>query len=238
MTTNTPDVAGMRRDYAGSALSEADLAPDWHTQFGRWFADAVAAELPEPNAMVVATASSEAVPSARTVLLKGFDQRGFTFFTNYESRKGTELAANPVASLVFPWYAIRRQVIVRGVVERVSRAETEEYFATRPRDSQIGAWASAQSRVVAGPEELASAWAEASERFPDAIEAPPYWGGFRVRPTVVEFWQGRPNRMHDRLRFRFVGEAARLVGGAAGEPGHAERQLLDRDDWIVERLAP
>ena len=221
MSTDTPDLARMRLDYATAALSETDLAATWHSQFEGWFADAVAAQLLEPNAMVVATASPEGVPSARTVLMKGFDQRGFTFFTNYESRKGTELAANPVASLVFPWYALQRQVVVCGTVERVSRAETEAYFAVRPRASQIGAWASPQSRVVQGREELTSAWDAAFDRFPETVGAPPHWGGFLVRPTSVEFWQGRRSRMHDRLRFRLVEE---------GHPGS--------EKWIVERLAP
>ncbi|WP_184840922.1 pyridoxamine 5'-phosphate oxidase [Allocatelliglobosispora scoriae] len=220
----------MRMDYATAALSETDLAADWHTQFAGWFADAVAAQVLEPNAMVVATASPEGVPSARTVLMKGFDQRGFTFFTNYESRKGTELAANPVASLVFPWYALQRQVIVCGTVERVSRAETEAYFAVRPHASQIGAWASPQSRVVAGREELTAAFDEAGDRFPAQVDPPPHWGGFLVRPTSVEFWQGRRSRMHDRLRFRLAGG---LAGDAAGDTDHN-----GSPEWIVERLAP
>jgi pyridoxamine 5'-phosphate oxidase len=196
-------------------LTEADLAEDWPTQFGRWFADAIRAGLPEPNAMVLATADGVGRPSARTVLLKGYDVRGFVFFTNYRSRKGTELAANPYASLVFPWYALHRQVIVIGPVEPTSRAETEDYFATRPRGAQLGAWASNQSRPLASRTELEDAWAAAEQRFPDEVPAPPHWGGYRVAPTSVEFWQGRISRLHDRLRFRLAG-----------------------DTWLVERLNP
>ncbi|MEU5945219.1 pyridoxamine 5'-phosphate oxidase [Micromonospora sp. NPDC047465] len=209
----------MRNEYAADlGLSEADLAADWHTQFDRWFADAVAAGLPEPNAMVVGTADAAGRPSARTVLLKGYDPEGFVFFTNYGSRKGAEAAANPYASLVFPWFPMQRQVVVAGRVERVDRAETEAYFASRPRGSQLGAWASTQSRVVPDRAALDAAYRAAAERFAEVepIPAPPHWGGLRVRPESVEFWQGRASRLHDRLRFRRAG---------AGE-------------WIVERLGP
>ncbi|MER5332154.1 pyridoxamine 5'-phosphate oxidase [Micromonospora sp. NPDC002717] len=209
----------MRNEYAADlGLSEADLAADWHTQFDRWFADAVAAGLPEPNAMVVGTADAAGRPSARTVLLKGYDPEGFVFFTNYGSRKGAEVAANPYASLVFPWFPMQRQVVVAGRVERVDRAETEAYFASRPRGSQLGAWASTQSRVVPDRAALDAAYRAAAERFAEVelIPAPPHWGGLRVRPESVEFWQGRASRLHDRLRFRRAG---------AGE-------------WVVERLGP
>jgi pyridoxamine 5'-phosphate oxidase len=206
----------MRREYPVSGpMAEADLAPDWVSQFSRWFADAVAAGLPEPNAMVLATADTEGRPSARTVLLKGYDQRGFTFYTNYESRKGTELAANPRASVVFPWFAMRRQVVACGTASPVDRAETEAYFATRPRGAQLGAWASPQSTVVADRGVLDQRLAEAARRFPDQVPAPPHWGGFRLVPESVEYWQGRADRMHDRLRYRRTG---------AG--------------WVIERLAP
>ncbi|MCM0677119.1 pyridoxamine 5'-phosphate oxidase [Micromonospora phytophila] len=209
----------MRNEYAADlGLSEADLAADWHTQFGRWFADAVAAGLPEPNAMVVGTADAAGRPSGRTVLLKGYDPEGFVFFTNHESRKGAEAAANPYASLVFPWFPMQRQVVVAGPVERIDRAETEAYFAVRPRGSQLGAWASTQSRVLPDRAALDAAYRAAAERFADVerIPAPPHWGGLRVRPESVEFWQGRASRLHDRLRFRLTG------------PG----------TWAVERLAP
>ncbi|MFC8615513.1 pyridoxamine 5'-phosphate oxidase [Micromonospora purpureochromogenes] len=209
----------MRNEYAADlGLSEADLAADWYTQFDRWFADAVAAGLPEPNAMIVGTADVAGRPSGRTVLLKGYDPEGFVFYTNYTSRKGGEATANPHASLVFPWFPMQRQVVVAGPVERVDRAETEAYFASRPRGSQLGAWASAQSRVIPDRAALDEAYEAVVARFADVaqIPAPPHWGGFRVRPESVEFWQGRVSRLHDRLRFR------RADGG----------------DWIVERLAP
>ncbi|WP_433731705.1 pyridoxamine 5'-phosphate oxidase [Actinoplanes sp. CA-051413] len=208
----------MRRDYTErGALLESDLAADWTSQFARWFAEASAAGLPEPNAMIVATADPAARPSARTVLLKGYDERGFVFFTNYTSRKGTEALSNPAASLVFPWFPMQRQVLVAGAVERVDRAETEEYFATRPRGSQLGAWASPQSQVLPDRAAVEAGLAAAVERFgaEEPVPPPPHWGGLRVIPETVEFWQGRSNRLHDRLRFRRTG------------PG-----------WVVERLAP
>jgi pyridoxamine 5'-phosphate oxidase len=218
VTVEPPAPASMRRDYTErAALLENDLAETWTGQFAVWFAEAVADGLPEPNAMVVATADAGGRPSARTVLLKDYDERGFTFFTNYESRKGSELAANPYAGLVFPWFPMQRQVIVAGAVERVSRAETEEYFASRPRGSQLGAWASPQSRVLADRGAVEAELAAAAERFGDGpVPAPPHWGGLRVRPETVEFWQGRANRLHDRLRFRRTEEGS----------------------WVVERLAP
>jgi pyridoxamine 5'-phosphate oxidase len=216
VSSSTPDLARMRLEYVSTELTEGMLAADWPTQFGRWLAEAVAAGVAEPNAMVLATADAAGRPSARTVLLKGYDERGFTFFTNYESRKGTELAANPYASVVFPWYAQHRQVIACGAVERTSRAESAEYFATRPRGAQLGAWASAQSRPLADREQLARAWAETGERFPDEVPAPPHWGGYRLVPGTVEFWQGQRSRLHDRLRFRRVEDGT----------------------WVVERLNP
>ena len=218
MSLQPPSPAGMRRDYSRhEALLETDLAADWTAQFAVWFADAAAFGLPEPNAMVVATADPSGRPSARTVLLKEYDARGFAFYTNYESRKGGELAANAYASLVFPWFPMQRQVLVGGPVERVTRAETEAYFASRPRGSQLGAWASPQSRVVPDRAAVEAGLTAAVERFGDGpVPAPPYWGGFRVLPETVEFWQGRSNRLHDRLRYR---------------------RTEDRG-WIVERLAP
>ncbi|MFF5172847.1 pyridoxamine 5'-phosphate oxidase [Micromonospora sp. NPDC000089] len=209
----------MRNEYAADlGLSEAELAADWHGQFDRWFADAVAAGLPEPNAMVVGTADADGRPSGRTVLLKGYDPEGFVFYTNYASRKGAEATANPWASLVFPWFPMHRQVVVAGRVERVAAAETEAYFASRPRGSQLGAWASRQSRVLADRDELQESYRRAQQRFADqpTVPVPEGWGGLRVRPESVEFWQGRASRLHDRLRFR------RTDGGG----------------WVVERLWP
>lgn len=208
----------MRQEYPEEkGLSRDDLAGDWPTQFAHWFADAVAFGLSEPNAMVVATADPTARPSVRTVLLKAYDERGFVFFTNYESRKGIEALANPYASLLFPWFPMHRQVIVCGRVEPVDRAETEGYFAGRPRGSQLGAWASPQSRVLADRAELDAAYVAAATRFPTgAVPPPPHWGGLRVVPDTVEFWQGRASRLHDRLRFR----------------------RLDDLNWTVDRLAP
>jgi pyridoxamine 5'-phosphate oxidase len=199
------DPAAMRKQYRDQGLTKTDLAGDPYTQFARWFADAVHGGVVEPNAMVVSTAGADGRPSSRTVLLKSYDHRGFVFFTNYESRKGLELTANPYASLLFPWHPIARQVIVGGPVERVSREETEAYFRSRPHGSQLGAWASAQSRPVSR-EELEARYEELAARYPEGpggeeVPVPPHWGGFRVRADRVEFWQGRENRLHDRLRY-------------------------------------
>ncbi|WP_204003816.1 pyridoxamine 5'-phosphate oxidase [Virgisporangium aurantiacum] len=206
----------MRREYSG-ALTEDDVTVGWPELFSAWLAAAVAADLPEPNAMVLATADGQGRPSARTVLLKGYDERGFVFYTNYNSRKGVELAANPHASLVFLWLPVSRQVRVEGTCSPVSRAETEAYFALRPRGSQLGAWASPQSAVVGSRAELDEAARAVEERFAETpdVPPPPHWGGYRVRPDTVEFWQGRQDRMHDRIRYS---RAA--------------------DEWKVERLAP
>ena len=221
----------MRREYARVGLHEADLAATWLAQFERWLREAVAAELPEPNAMILATADASGRPSARTVLLKGVDAGGFVFFSNLRSRKATEAAANPYASLVFPWHPIGRQVVVCGRIEPVERAQTEAYFGSRPRESQLGAWASPQSRVVAGRAVLDDALAEVEQRFADvgSPPAPPHWGGLRVVPDTVEFWQGRIGRLHDRLRFRRAGEVA-----AGRDEVAAGRDAA----WLVERLGP
>jgi pyridoxamine 5'-phosphate oxidase len=209
----------MRKHYRAEGLSESDLAATPVEQFARWFKQAATeGGLFEPNAMIVSTADAEGRPSSRTVLLKGFDERGFVFYTNYESRKGRELAVNPYVSLLFPWHAMARQVIVQGVAHRTGRDETAAYFRTRPHGSQLGAWASTQSSVIAGRDALDAAYADLEARYPEGeqVPVPPHWGGFRVVPSTVEFWQGRENRLHDRLRY-------------VAEPGGG---------WRVERLSP
>lgn len=195
------------------------MADDPVAQFTLWFAEATAAGLPEPNAMILATSSAGGRPSARTVLLKEFDERGFVFFTNYESRKGRDLAENPLACLLFPWHPIRRQVRVEGRVVRLPREDSVAYFHSRPYGSRIGAWASRQSAVVKSREALEERYREFARRWPEDPPAPEFWGGFRVVPSEVEFWQGQTDRMHDRIRYR------RTEGG-------------ERDGWIRERLAP
>ena len=210
----------MRRIYETSGVDVDDLGPDPVVAFGRWFADAAAAGVAEPNAMVLATAGADGTPAARTVLLKGYDGRGLRFFTNLGSAKAADLAANPRAALVFPWHQIGRQVRVTGAVVGLGRDEVEAYFATRPRDAQVGAWASPQSQVVASRAELDAALAEVEGRFPTEVPAPPGWGGFRVVPEVWEFWAGRTGRLHDRLRYRRTG-------------GSGEQAA-----WTIERLAP
>ncbi|WP_327359245.1 pyridoxamine 5'-phosphate oxidase [Streptomyces sp. NBC_01304] len=208
----------MREQYRSQEFDEVALADEPVAQFARWFKEAADSGLHEPNAMVVATADAEGRPSSRTVLLKGYDEQGFVFYTNYGSRKAREIEANPYVSLLFPWHPISRQVIVTGTAERVGRDETAAYFRTRPHGSQLGAWASAQSSVLAGREELDRAYAELAARYPEGeqVPVPPHWGGVRVVPDAVEFWQGRANRLHDRLRYVALGE-----GG-----------------WKVERLSP
>ena len=198
-------------------LTENMLADDPMDQFAAWMADAVAAGVPEPTAMVLATVSASGRPRARTVLLKHHDSGGFTFYTNRTSRKGTDLAEVPRASLAFPWYPLHRQVIVEGSVSELSTEESEPYFHSRPRGSQLGAWASRQSTVIGSRAELDDRYAELERRWPDGTDVPmpDFWGGYLVVPDVVEFWQGRTNRMHDRFRYR----------GGAGQ-------------WAVERLAP
>jgi pyridoxamine 5'-phosphate oxidase len=213
------DLAGLRRSYLRSALSEEDVAADPVTQFTRWFAEVREAGIVEPNALILATADRNARPSARTVLLKDVDERGFTIYTNYASRKGRDIAQNPWASMVFPWHPVERQVVVTGRVERVSRSESAAYFASRPYGSRIGALASPQSSVLASRAVLEETYAALMQRYPegDDVPLPEEWGGFRVVPDAVEFWQGRPNRLHDRLRYR--------------------RDVPD-GPWALERLAP
>jgi pyridoxamine 5'-phosphate oxidase len=198
------DLAALRAEYARAGLTESDLAPDPITMFRRWFDEAVAAGLHEPNAMVVATADAGARPAARLVLLKGLSDEGFLFFTNIRSRKGDELATNPACALLFPWHPLERQVRVDGVASPLSADVVAAYFASRPRGSQLGAWASPQSREVSGRDELMAAYDEVAARYPDSepVPVPDEWGGYAVKPDVVEFWQGRPGRMHDRLVYR------------------------------------
>ena len=214
-----PDLARMRRDYESQGLREADLAPTWVEQFDRWFADAVAAELPEPNAVVLATADADGAPDARTVLLKGYDEYGFVFVTSYASTKGAQLAVNPRAALVFPWHALARQVRVTGAVERIGDTASDALWDPRPRGAQLAAVASGQSTVVDSREELEERVRLLDEETADGpVPRPPVWGGYRVVPENVEFWQGGRDRLHDRLRFVRDDDA----GGG----------------WIVQRLAP
>ena len=207
----------LRRDYTLSGLDEADLDPDPIAQFRTWFAQAEVARGYEPHAMTVATADADGNPSARTVLLKGLDERGFVFFTNYESQKGEQLAANPRAELLFFWPEVERQVRIHGTVERLSGDESQEYFRGRPRGSQLAARVSAQSRVIPDRATLEAAWHALMVEYQDSeVPMPEFWGGYRVVPSSIEFWQGRVSRLHDRLRCR------RNPDGS----------------WVVERLAP
>jgi pyridoxamine 5'-phosphate oxidase len=209
-------LARMRQEYGERGLRRADLHPDPLEQFTRWFDEAQSAPLLEPNGMTLATVDAAGQPAARTVLLKAIDRRGLTFYTNLDSRKARELAANPKAALLFWWPPFARQVRFEGAIEPVEDAAADAYFATRPRGSQIGAWASAQSSVIADRAALEAAEQEIAERFADGpVPRPPFWGGYRLVPERVEFWQGRINRLHDRLRY-----------------------TRETKGWVVERLAP
>jgi pyridoxamine 5'-phosphate oxidase len=209
-------LAALRQEYARAGLSEADVALDPLAQLAQWLADAIAAGVPEANAATVATATLDGAPNARIVLLKGIDARGVTFFTSYASAKGAELAANPRACAVVFWRELERQARITGDVERLARSESEAYFHSRPRGSQLGAWASQQSTVVPDRAALDAKLAEVAARFGEGpIPLPDYWGGYRLVPKSLELWQGRPNRMHDRLRY-----------------------TLDGGRWVLERLSP
>ncbi len=212
------NIADLRQDYQRTALSEADVDRDPTRQFERWLSEAVRAELPEPTAMTLATADDTGRPSARIVLLKAADSEGFVFYTNYESRKGAELAGRAAAALLFHWVELERQVRIEGRVGKVTAGESDAYFASRPLGSRLGAWASPQSRVIADRAWLEQAFAAAEQRFGSAgadPPRPPHWGGYRLRPDTIEFWQGRSSRLHDRIRYR-----------------------RDLGDWRIERLAP
>ena len=213
-------LADLRTEYQRETLDEALVERDPFRQFARWFDEAVQALLPEPNAMTLATVDERLRPAARIVLLKGFDEAGFVFFTNYRSRKGAELAAHPHASLLFYWIELERQVRIDGLVARVDAAESDAYFGVRPRASRLGAWASPQSEPVADRAALEARFAVVTAEYAQAgddIPRPPHWGGYRVVPDMFEFWQGRPSRMHDRIRYR---------------------RNLASGDWIIDRLAP
>ncbi|MGQ0604563.1 MAG: pyridoxamine 5'-phosphate oxidase [Anaerolineales bacterium] len=206
----------LRREYETYGLNESEVSPDPLAQFQRWFDEAVAAGIEEPNAMTLATATRDGKPSARMVLLKSVDARGFTFFTNHDSRKARELAENPHAALVFHWQPLHRQVRVTGAVEKVSAEESDAYFAARPREAQLGAWASRQSSGLPNRAALEAEFERLQREYADRQPPrPPHWGGYRLSPVEIEFWQGRPHRLHDRLHYRHEGER-----------------------WVIERLAP
>ncbi len=212
-----PPIADIRKEYKQQFLSEKQIASDPFQQFDKWWKDAIASDIDEVNAMTLATSSNDGVPSARIVLLKGFDKRGFVFFTNYNSFKGRQLLDNPRACLVFFWKELERQVRVTGLVEKVSEKESDEYFNSRPEGSRIGAWASPQSEVIESREWLEENDKKLQQQFKNkTIQRPPHWGGYRVKPINIEFWQGRPNRLHDRINYA----------------------LQENGSWLIERLAP
>lgn len=210
-------IADIRRDYSLKTLLETEVADNPFLQFGDWWQQAIESEIDEVNAMTLATASLEGVPSARIVLLKAYDEKGFVFFTNYESAKGQELAENPKASLLFFWKELERQVRITGLVEKVSTAENDEYFLSRPTGSQVGAWASPQSHVIENRSWLENRVKELDVKFKtEPLTRPAHWGGYRVKPVIIEFWQGRSSRLHDRIQYT----------------------LQDNGGWKIERLAP
>jgi pyridoxamine 5'-phosphate oxidase len=216
-TTHTMSIAHIRKEYLSGGLRRKDLHADPFQQFGNWLQHALASEVPEGTAMVLATADKEGHPSSRVMLLKGFDQRGFLFFTNYNSRKGRELAENAKASITFFWPSLERQICIRGAVSRLSPAEAEEYFVTRPIGSRYAAWVSRQSEVIQSRSVLEDRLAEVRREFPvEEVPTPPYWGGFVLSPVTIEFWQGGESRLHDRFRY------------SRSEDG----------SWVIDRLSP
>ena len=215
MSTTSERLADLRKSYERAELSEEASRPDPLQQFEQWLGEAISAQIPEPNAMTVATVGSDLRPSTRVVLIKGYDQRGIVWYTNYESRKGRELAGNPYAALQFHWVELERVVRIEGRVEKTSAQESDAYYKTRPLDSRIGAWASPQSQVIAGRSVLVANAAKYGAQFLLSPPRPPHWGGFRLVPDRWEFWQGRKSRLHDRLRYRMEAAA-----------------------WVRERLAP
>jgi pyridoxamine 5'-phosphate oxidase len=215
-TPHGMNIADLRKDYARESLDEKDVAHDPVVQFARWFQEALNSGFTEPNAMTVATADPQGRPSARILLLKGYDSRGFVFFTNYESRKGRELARNPYASLLFHWVELERQVRIEGRVERVAPEESDEYYRSRPLGSRVGAWASPQSRVLADRAALEHKIGQLAEQLGEDPPRPPHWGGYRLVPESLDILHGRPSRLHDRVRYTL---------GSAG-------------NWKIERLAP
>ena len=212
-----PSIADIRTEYKLRSLNEADVAVDAVVQFASWWDDAVKSEISEVNAMTLATATTDGIPSARIVLLKGFDANGFVFFTNYQSNKGKELENNPHASLVFFWKELERQVRIDGLIEKVSADESDAYYSSRPSGSRIGAWASPQSKVITDRKIIETNFQQYEEKFGTGlIPRPEHWGGYRLKPSLVEFWQGRSSRLHDRIRYT----------------------LQEDNSWIIERLAP
>lgn len=209
-------LADLRRNYTLAGLLEDEVDADGIVQAIRWLEAAVAAGVPEPSAATLATVTPDGLPAARTVLVKGADERGFVFYTNYESQKGRDLAARPHATIVFYWAQLERQVRISGTVGKTSIAESEQYFLSRPLGSRLGAWVSRQSAVIAGRSELEADLARLTEHYGETVPLPPFWGGYRVTPSMIELWQGRPNRLHDRLRYTRVGDGP----------------------WRLERLAP
>lgn len=210
------NLADIRKQYSLKTLERPDLAADPISQFEAWFQEVLAADILEPNAMVLATADANGRPSARVVLLKGVQDGGFVFYSNYHSRKGHDMAENPQAALVFNWLDLERQVRIEGSVQKVSQEVSEAYFHSRPRGSQLGAWTSRQSEVISGREVLDERLAKLEQRYPDTVPLPDFWGGYIVTPKRIEFWQGRSNRLHDRFVY----------------------DLQEDDSWTLERLSP